>query len=80
MLLSIVIPCYNEKKTICALIDRVKQSVLPKNVEREIVIVDDCSKDGTTDILNSLNDPIIRVFRHEKNSGKGAARKGCGNV
>ena len=73
MLLSIVIPCYNEKKTICALIDRVKQSVLPKNVEREIVIVDDCSKDGTTDILNSLNDPIIRVFRHEKNSGKGAA-------
>jgi len=73
MLLSIVIPCYNEKKTICALIDRVKLSVLPKNVEREIVIVDDCSKDGTTDILNSLNDPIIRVFRHEKNSGKGAA-------
>ena len=73
MLLSIVIPCYNEKKTICELIDRVKLSALPKNVEREIVIVDDCSKDGTTDILNSLNDPIIRVFRHEKNSGKGAA-------
>ena len=70
MILSIIIPCYNESKTILTLIDAVKESPV-KN--REIIIVDDGSKDGTRDILNQLNDPEVRIIFHSRNKGKGAA-------
>ena len=70
MILSIIIPCYNEAKTIISLIDAVKKSPV-KN--REIIIVDDGSKDGTSDILGRLNDPEVRIIFHSKNKGKGAA-------
>ena len=70
MILSIIIPCYNEAKTIISLIDAVKKSPV-KN--REIIIVDDGSKDGTRDILSNLNDPEVRIIFHSKNKGKGAA-------
>ena len=70
MILSIIIPCYNEAKTIISLIDAVKKSPI-KN--REIIIVDDGSKDGTSDILGRLNDPEVRIIFHSKNKGKGAA-------
>ena len=72
MKLSIIIPCYNEMDTIEAIIDKVLQVELP--LERELVIVDDCSSDGTRDFLGTLRtrDGFSIVF-HDVNQGKGAA-------
>lgn len=70
MKLSIIIPCYNESSTILSLIDAVKQSPV---TDREIIIVDDGSKDGTRDILGEMNDSEVRVIFHNANQGKGAA-------
>jgi len=69
--ISVVMPVYNEKDTIQKIISRVKASP----VEKEIIIVDDASTDGTTEILSRINDPDIRVIRHQKNQGKGVALK-----
>jgi len=71
MKLSIVIPCYNEINTIDAIIQQVKAVSLP--VDREIVVVDDFSTDGTRDFLQSLDSPEVKVFFHTENRGKGAA-------
>jgi len=74
MKLSIVIPVYNEKNTILEIIKIVKSVVLPEQIaEREIVLVDDHSKDGTRDILRNINDNEIKVFYHKINTGKGGA-------
>ncbi len=70
MSLSVIIPCFNEKLTLNKILERVKNS--PINL-KEIIIVDDCSTDGTTDILNKIKDPLIKVYYHPKNKGKGAA-------
>ncbi|HEY1849145.1 MAG TPA: glycosyltransferase family 2 protein [Opitutaceae bacterium] len=71
MKLSIVIPCYNESKTIRTLVERVKASPYPK---KEIIIVDDCSRDGTRDLLRTQIEPLVdKVLYHETNQGKGAA-------
>jgi glycosyltransferase involved in cell wall biosynthesis len=81
MLLSIVIPCYNESATITALLDRVLRAPLPADVEREVVVVDDCSRDGTREALGRIADPRVRVLLHDKNRGKGAAlRTGFANA
>ena len=69
MKLSIVIPVYNEKETILELIKKV-DSV---NLEKEIILVDDASTDGTRDILKSLGDKKYKIFFHDVNQGKGAA-------
>ena len=70
MKLSIVIPVYNEAKTIQGLISRVMETRDPK----EIIIVDDCSTDGTGDKLKELEQiKDIKILYHEKNQGKGAA-------
>ena len=71
MKLSIVIPVYNEKSTILEILRRVRAVKLP--VGREIIIVDDFSKDGTRDILAKLKGKDIRVVLHDENRGKGAA-------
>jgi len=72
--LSIIIPVFNEKNTFLAILDIVKKAPLPKEIkEREIVIVDDCSTDGTRDILAGIKDKNVKIFYHEKNAGKGAA-------
>jgi len=73
--LSIVIPCYNEKKTIEAILKKVIKSLNDyKFLNYEIIIVDDCSKDGTTELLKNLTiDEKIKIFFHESNLGKGAA-------
>jgi len=74
MKLSIVIPVYNEKNTILEILKIVKEVSLPSEVlNREIILVDDCSKDGTKDILKKINDPEVKVFYHDKNIGKGGA-------
>src|SRR4051794_39751458 len=67
--LSVVIPVYNEERWIREVLRRVQAVDIPK----EIILVDDCSKDGTRDILRSLTDPNIRVFFQDVNQGKGAA-------
>lgn len=72
MKLSIVIPVYNEVKTIRQIL-AVIQKAPAKNMEKEIIIVDDCSTDGTRDVLASFNASPYRVFYQERNSGKGAA-------
>jgi glycosyltransferase involved in cell wall biosynthesis len=75
MKLSILIPVYNERTVAERSISLVLAAPLPEDMERELVIVDDCSTDGTWDILQRLSAtfPEIRLFRHEKNAGKGAA-------
>ena len=71
--LSIIIPVYNEEKTIANIIDRVISVKLPLNMEREIVIVDDGSKDRTKEILRVYqHHPLIRIF-HQENYGKTTA-------
>ena len=78
--LSVVIPCYNEIHTIDAIINMVLDVELP--IEIELVIVDDCSVDGTREYLNALNGKEnINVIFHENNQGKGAAlRTGFANA
>jgi glycosyltransferase involved in cell wall biosynthesis len=75
MKLSILIPVYNERTVVERSITLVMAAPLPENMERELVVVDDCSTDGTFEILKRLAQayPEIRLFRHEKNAGKGAA-------
>jgi glycosyltransferase involved in cell wall biosynthesis/phospholipid N-methyltransferase len=75
MKLSILIPVYNERTVVERSLSLVLTAPLPENMERELVIVDDCSTDGTYGILQRLaaGFPQIRLFRHERNSGKGAA-------
>jgi glycosyltransferase involved in cell wall biosynthesis len=73
--LSIVIPVYNEKKTISAVLDAVNLVDIGE-IKKEIIVVDDFSKDGTQDVLKTYqNKPGFKVFFHEKNKGKGSAVK-----
>ena len=69
--LSIIIPCYNEKETIKEIIDRINQINLGP-IQKEVIIVDDYSTDGTQDILKTLNVPQDHtILYHLKNYGKG---------
>ena len=67
--LSIVMPVYNEKDTIDEIVRRV-QNV---EFEKEIIIVDDGSNDGTSDKINRISGNNIKKLFHEKNKGKGAS-------
>jgi len=69
--ISIVIPCFNEIQTIETIIEKVLEVDLA--AEREIIIVDDCSVDGTRKYLETLQNPNIKVVLHQVNQGKGAA-------
>ncbi len=75
--LSILIPAYNEENTIQVILNKVKEVELPNNIQKEIVIVNDCSKDGTVAKVEeyiALNQDLdIRFFSQERNMGKGAA-------
>lgn len=77
MKLSVVIPAYNEAATIHLILDKVRGVRLPEGVETEVIVVDDCSKDGTTEALDRYagQHPEFELvrFRHERNQGKGAA-------
>jgi glycosyltransferase involved in cell wall biosynthesis len=77
-LLSVVVPIYNEKETLPVILDRIRN--VP--IRKEIVLIDDCSRDGTTDLLKEYaalewNDPLnsLVVKFHDRNQGKGAAVK-----
>ncbi|MFC1757081.1 glycosyltransferase family 2 protein [Patescibacteria group bacterium] len=73
MRLSIVIPVYNEKNNIIEVLRRVDAVGLP--LEKEVIIVDDGSTDGTRDILKSISQPKYRVIMKNRNEGKGSALK-----
>uniref|UniRef100_Q01QK1 Glycosyl transferase, family 2 n=1 Tax=Solibacter usitatus (strain Ellin6076) TaxID=234267 RepID=Q01QK1_SOLUE len=75
MKLSILMPVYNERTVVERCISLVLTAPLPESMERELVIVDDCSTDGTFAILQRLAAafPQIRLYQHPKNRGKGAA-------
>ena len=69
MLLSVLIPVYNEEQSIQLLLDR----VLAVPVEKEVVVVDDCSSDRTWEVLQAVEDDRVRIFHHQVNQGKGTA-------
>jgi glycosyltransferase involved in cell wall biosynthesis len=71
MKLSVVIPVFNERSTIAEIIRRVQ--AVDVGLEKEIVVVDDGSTDGTREILEALAVPDLTVILHERNLGKGAA-------
>ena len=68
--LSVIIPCFNEIKTIEEIIKRVKGSSVKS---KQIIIIDDCSTDGTTDFLRNIKDESIKVIFNNNNQGKGSA-------
>jgi glycosyltransferase involved in cell wall biosynthesis len=71
--LSVIVPTYNERNTVVEVIRRMRAVELPDNIEREIVVVDDGSDDGTREILRQLGDSTVRVLSHAQNRGKGAS-------
>jgi len=70
--LTVVIPCFNEAATIKTVIDKVAKA--PScNLQKEIIVVDDGSTDGTSEILATINNNSLRIISEKKNRGKGAA-------
>src|SRR6266849_816352 len=70
MRLSVIIPVYNEEPTVRQILER----ALAVPVDKEVIVVDDCSTDGTHTILQEFEtDGAIRLIRHEQNAGKGSA-------
>lgn len=75
MLLSILVPLYNEEEFVAPLLERVLQAPLPDGMRREVVVVDDGSTDGSAEIVAEMaaRCPEIQLVRHERNRGKGAS-------
>jgi glycosyltransferase involved in cell wall biosynthesis len=75
--LSIIIPCYNEERTVHLILDKVLTVQLSANIQKELIIVNDCSKDKTKQAIENYfqSHPGIdyKLFNHEVNKGKGAA-------
>ena len=71
MKISVVVPVYNEKNTIQEIVRRIQQVSL----EKEIIIVDDYSTDGTREILKGMEGNTLKILFHDKNQGKGATLK-----
>jgi glycosyltransferase involved in cell wall biosynthesis len=69
--LSVIVPVFNERNTVAEIVRRMRAVDLP--VDREIVVVDDGSDDGTRDVLTQLADSTVRIVKHGENRGKGAA-------
>ena len=70
-LLSVLVPVYNERNTVGEILRRMRAVDLP--LDREIVVVDDGSSDGTDKVLSALEDSTVRVLTHRENQGKAAA-------
>jgi dolichol-phosphate mannosyltransferase len=79
--LSVIICCYNERDSIERVIAQTQAVDLGSNWEREIIVVDNASTDGTQEILRQIDDPEIRVIFHPHNMGKGMSiRSGIGTM
>lgn len=74
MLLSILIPCYNEEKTLARCVEHVLR-IADQDLQLELIIVDDCSQDGSVAVARQIaaEHPEVQLVRHERNQGKGAA-------
>lgn len=68
--ITILVPAYNEDRTIQEVLDNVKRAPLPLGLEKEILVVDDGSSDNTRKKLSEISG--IRIFSHDRNQGKGA--------
>ncbi len=74
--LSVLVPLYNEEEFISTLLERVLNAPLPEGMDREVIVVDDGSRDGSADVVERFvrqHPGVIRLVRHERNQGKGAA-------
>ena len=71
--LSVIVPIYNERNTVVEVLRRMRAVDLPDGIEREIIVVDDGSTDGTREVLRQLADSTVRIVLHDVNRGKGAA-------
>jgi glycosyltransferase involved in cell wall biosynthesis len=73
--LSVLVPLYNEEEFIAPIIERVLEAPLPDGMDREVIVVDDGSSDGSAEIVAEMasRHSEIRLLRHERNRGKGAA-------
>ena len=71
--LSVIVPVFNERTTLVEALRRMRTVELPDGIEREIIVVDDGSDDGSRDVLRQLGDSTVRVLSHGYNRGKGAA-------
>src|SRR5262245_52579920 len=75
--LSIIIPCYNEEKTVHLILDKVRNVELKNGIAKELIIVNDCSKDNTRAAIENyfVNHTGVdyKLYNHEVNQGKGAA-------
>ena len=74
--LSIIIPAYNEGRTIHLILDRISDVKLQNDIEKEVIIVNDCSKDNTEEAIRQYSDSgklNITYYKHDINQGKGAA-------
>ncbi|MCX6015627.1 MAG: glycosyltransferase family 2 protein [Chloroflexales bacterium] len=71
MRLSVIMPCFNEAESLAGILNNVRAIA----IDKEIIVIDDCSNDDTPNVLanEQRNDPHLRVIRHERNRGKGAA-------
>lgn len=78
-MIAVVIPCYNERSTLADLVRRVREAPVAR---KQLILVDDCSTDGTTELIRAEIEPLVdRVVYHERNQGKGAAiRSGLEHV
>ena len=75
-LVSVLIPVYNEEEYVGPVIERVMEVPLPEGLDRELIVVDDCSTDGSAEAIEEVRQKwpeSIRTVRHERNQGKGAA-------
>jgi glycosyltransferase involved in cell wall biosynthesis len=70
---SVIVPVFNERNTLVEILRRMRTVELPDGIEREIIVVDDGSTDGTREVLKQIGDSSVRVVMHETNRGKGAA-------
>lgn len=71
--LSIIIPVYNEEKTVGVLLKKVIDVKLPLGFKKEIILIDDGSRDKTFSVLSKIRNKKIKIFQHDKNYGKGTA-------
>ncbi|MCU1428895.1 MAG: dolichyl-phosphate mannose synthase related protein [Actinomycetia bacterium] len=71
--LSVIVPVFNERNTLVEILRRMRQVELPEGIDREIIVIDDGSTDGTREVLKQLGDSTVRIVMHPQNRGKGAA-------
>jgi dolichol-phosphate mannosyltransferase len=73
MMLSVIICVYNERETVLTVIERIQAAALPEGWSRELIVVDNCSTDGTRELLQSITAPNVKIIYQPQNMGKGTS-------